>query len=41
MTLLNALPLNIIVYEGTGEASSRERLQPTLHQLLTSLLSEN
>lgn len=41
ITLLNSLPLTVIVYEATGQAKSREQLQPTLHQLLTSLLTEN
>ncbi len=41
ITLLNSLPLSVIVYEATGQAKSREQLQPTLQHLLTSLLTEN
>ena len=41
ITLVNSLPLTINVYEGTGTSTSRERLQPTLLQLLTSVLTEN
>lgn len=41
ITLLNSLPLTVIVYEATGQAKSREQLQPILQQLLTSLLTEN
>ena len=41
ITLVNSLPLTINVYEGTGTAVSREKLQPTLQQLLTSVLTEN
>lgn len=41
ITLLNSLPLTVIVYEATGQAKSREQLQPTLQQLLVSLFTEN
>lgn len=41
ITLLNSLPLSSNVYEATGNAASREQLQPTLQSLLTSLLTEN
>jgi hypothetical protein len=41
VTLINSLPLSSIVYESTASASSRDRLQPTLQELLTSLLTEN
>ena len=41
ITLVNSLPLTINVYEGTGTASSREKLQPALQQLLLSVLAEN
>ena len=41
ITLVNSLPLTINVYEGTGTATSREKLQPTLQQLLLSVLTEN
>ena len=41
MTLLNSLPLSVIVCEATGSANSREQLQPTLQQLLLSLFTEN
>lgn len=41
ITLLNSLPLTVMVYEATGQAKSREQLQPILQQLLTSLLMEN
>lgn len=40
-TLVNSLPLLIIVYEGTGKTTSRENLRPTLQQLLNSVLTEN
>lgn len=41
ITLVNSLPLTINIYEGTGSASSREKLQPALQQLLLSVLTEN
>jgi hypothetical protein len=41
ITLLNSLPLTVIVYEATGQAKSREQQQPILQQLLTSLLTKN
>ncbi len=41
ITLLNSLPLTVVVYEATGQAKSRSRLHPTLQQLMTSLLMEN
>lgn len=41
ITLVNSLPLTINVYEGTGSASSRGKLQPALQQLLLSVLTEN
>jgi hypothetical protein len=41
ITLVNSLPLTINVYEGTGTATGREKLQPTLQQLLLSVLTEN
>lgn len=41
ITLLNSLPLSVIVYEATGQAKSREQLPPTLQQLLISLFTEN
>ena len=41
ITLINSLPLTMNVYEGTGKATSREELQPTLQQLLKSVLTEN
>lgn len=41
ITLLNSLPLTVIVYEATGQAKSREQLRPTLQQLLMSLFTEN
>lgn len=41
ITLVNSLPLTINVYEGTGTATSREKLQQTLQQLLVSVLTEN
>lgn len=41
ITLLNSLPLTVNVYEGTGTAKSRERLQPVLQELLHSLFTEN
>lgn len=41
VTLVNSLPLTINVYEGTGMATSREKLRSTLHQLLLSVLTEN
>jgi hypothetical protein len=41
ITLVNALPLTINVYEATGKETSREKLQPTLQQLLMSVLTEN
>jgi hypothetical protein len=41
ITLINSLPLTINVYEGTGTAAGREQLQPTLQQLLLSVLTEN
>lgn len=41
ITLLNSLPLTVIVYEATGSAKSREQLQPTLQELLVSLFTEN
>jgi len=41
MTLVNALPMTISVYEGTGTATSRKNMQATLQQLLLSVLTEN
>lgn len=41
VTLLNSLPVSVVVYEGTGIPSSRTLLRPTLQELLKSLLSEN
>ena len=41
ITLVNSLPLTINVYEGTGTATGREQLQPTLQLLLLSVLTEN
>jgi hypothetical protein len=41
ITLVNSLPLTINAYEGTGTATGREQLQPTLQQLLLSVLTEN
>jgi hypothetical protein len=41
ITLLNSLPLSVVVYEGTGQDKSREGLQPTLRQLLNSMLTDN
>jgi len=39
--LLNALPLSINVYEGTGSSASRSQLQKVQQELLNSLLTEN
>ena len=41
ITLINSLPLTISVYEGVGTAASHGKLQSTLQQILTSVLSEN
>ncbi len=41
ITLLNALPLSVNVYEGTGSLQSRGRLQAVQQELLNSLLTEN
>ena len=41
ITLLNALPLSINVYEGTGSSASRSELQKIQQELLNSLLTEN
>jgi len=41
VTLINSLPLSVIVYEATGQINSRGQLQPTLQQLLMSLLTQN
>ncbi len=41
ITLLNSLPLSVNVYEGTGSAQSRGRLQAVQQELLISLLTEN
>jgi hypothetical protein len=41
ITLVNSLPLTINVYEGTGSVTSRAKLQPSLQQLLLSVLTEN
>ena len=41
ITLLNALPLSINVYEGTGSPQSRGQLQAVQQELLNSLLTEN
>ena len=40
-TLLNALPLSINVYEGSGSPQSRGQLQAVQQELLQSLLTEN
>ena len=40
-TLLNALPLSINVYEGSGSPRSRDQLQAVQQELLRSLLTEN
>ena len=41
ITLLNALPLSINVYEGTGSPQTRGQLQAVQQELLNSLLTEN
>lgn len=41
ITLLNALPLSINVYEATGSSASRSQLQKVQQELLNSLLTEN
>jgi len=41
ITLLNSLPLSVIVYEAEGTARSRTEMQSTLHQTISLLLSEN
>lgn len=41
VTLINSVPVSVVVYEGTGIPSSRTLLRPTLQELLKSLLSEN
>ena len=41
ITLVKFLPLTINVYDGTGTATGRQQLHPTLQQLLLSVLTEN
>ncbi|MCZ8158403.1 MAG: hypothetical protein O9256_00670 [Rhizobiaceae bacterium] len=41
ITLLNALPLSVNVYEATGSQQSRDQLPIVQRELLRSLLSEN
>lgn len=41
ITLLNSLPLSVIVYEAEGSARSRAEMQSALHQTISLLLSEN
>jgi hypothetical protein len=41
ITLLNALPVSVNIYEATGSAQSRARLQTSQQELMISLLSEN
>jgi hypothetical protein len=40
-TLINSVPLSINVYEGSGWAGDRERIQLNLRQILTNLLIDN
>lgn len=40
-TLINSIPLSINVYEGSGWAGDRERIQLILRQILTRLLLDN
>jgi len=41
MTLVNAVPLNILFYEATGTTKSRDQLAGLLRSSLTSLFTEN
>jgi hypothetical protein len=41
MTLVNAVPLNILFYEATGTTKSRDQLAGSLRGSLTSLFTEN
>jgi len=41
MTLVNAVPLNILFYEATGTTKSRDQLAVSIRSSLTSLFTEN
>jgi hypothetical protein len=41
MTLVNAVPLNVLIYEATGTTKSRDQLAGLLRSSLTSLFIEN
>ena len=41
MTLVNSVPLNILIYEATGTTNSRDQLAGLLRSSLTSLFTEN
>jgi len=41
LTLINALPLNVVIYESSGTTESRDHLPVLIKSSLTSLLTEN